>query len=209
MATYNEISQSLANSVRQGSNYGLKEQLKVSFRNRASKRIREDIERNGVQFGYSIRYKEALEVVDKIDDCEVVIDCKILRTVNKVTKPVRIKGDSYFLFIGDANGTSYSFERFSNWNDSEHYRYISKTIKYEYVNDRIYLKNNIKLKYVFIEGFYLSESVLNKCSATDGCYDDDTAIPIPDDMIESIKEEIRKTELLVLFDNKEIFSDDK
>lgn len=210
MASLNQIVTSLANRVNQGSNYELKERLKLSFKNRLANRLRQDAEKNGEATTYRITFDIDVEKVDSFEDCELSSGCYILRSTNKVPRPLRVKRDDPFAFVGSLDNTPFQYEEFYNVQYTKYARYTDKFVKYTYKNEYILLFNNLRYEKIRVSDIFENRELVQICtsSSASNCYTDDHEFPAPADMIESINDEIMKNELITIQRNNEVKIDD-
>lgn len=187
MATLNQIADYIAGSLKQPLNEELKRRIKFSVKAWRADFIKQDIERNGISGIYTQRLVLDLTKVDEIDSCKVEGECKVLRTVNKVPKPIRRTDDVDFNFVGEADG-SVSFTEASR-NEVELFKYLKYTStkrRYRYINGYIYIFNAKRMKYLGLEyAFENPEEAIQVCSSStaDNCYHDDMEFPLPLDML--------------------------
>lgn len=185
MASLNEIAERIAYAKNQPLNTMLRENLKFSIKYWRAMLIRRDIERNGLSDEFLQRIYIPLTKVDKADACNFAIGCdKILRTTNKVPKPIRVKSDVLFKYVGTADGKAFTYIEYEELFYREFNRFTSRTIAYTYINEFLYFFNNNKLKQVMVQSPFSNPSEVN--IACEGCYNDDMTFPIADDMIEAI-----------------------
>lgn len=114
-------------------------------------------------------------------ECICLIDGKkAVRTVNKVPKPLLVKDDTTFTFVGAGNQEeSFSYITPEDVQLAQHRRFSSKKIMYTYMNDYIYIINSPAFK----EGAmrYVPENPLEllefgRCDSSDCIEDDDLII---------------------------------
>lgn len=188
MATLNQISERIAYAKNDPFNIMLLENIKFSVKYWRSMLIRRDIERNGLSDEYLQKIWVDLEKVDKIDPCNPSCGI-ILRTKYRIPKPVRIKSDVLFKFVGglDQNDDLVPFTyvegeelRFTKFN-----RFTSKSVRFCYVNGYLEVYNNTFFKKMLIQTPFSDPSQVNTM-CDEPCYNDDMEFPCPDDMIQQI-----------------------
>ena len=209
MATLNQLATRVANHIGEPFNHELKERIKDSYRFYRAERIRQSIEKNGIDDSLKVSYCADLELVDSGDDCLKVIGCEILRTVNKVVKPVRYKSDEPFTYVGAIDGTiSYLYSDLASIGYMNYLPNIGQAIYYYYENDYIFIKGSNKVDRIRIQSVPANlESLMTLCNGD--CWNDDMEYPIPEDMIESITLEIMKLYASIKQHDIEIPVDDK
>lgn len=190
MATLNQISERIAYALNDPLNTMLKENLKFSIKYWRSMLIRRDIEKNGLSDEYLQRINIDLIKVDKADACDFTIGCDyILRSKYKIPKPVRVKNDVLFKFVGifdlQGNLKPTTYTEFEEFRYTKFNRVTSNSIRYNYTNGYLYFFNNTMLKKATIQSPFSDPSQVNM-SCDSLCYDDDMEFPCPDDMIQQI-----------------------
>ena len=206
MSTLNEIAQGLADSVNQSTNHNLKERLKLSFRNFFAERMRQDIERNGLSVGYSTRLILPLTSADISLACLLTVDCLVLRTTNIIVMPTRLKGRVPFNYVGFIDGKKgFTYVSYRDVEDFSNLRYIGNEIYWDIVNGYLLIFNAKRIENVMVEGYYTATDILDCSVGTETCITDDTEFPAPADMVESVKMQVRKSELLMYETHKEVF----
>jgi len=207
MASLNQYGEEIIESVGLPFDIPLFTRAKDLFKQARAERIRQSIERNGVDEIFVQKYIAKLIKVDNIDDCQVQSGCLIMRTENKIPKPIRYKSDSPFIFVGSptANKEYLHVKGFTS-KFVQHTRFVYKKITYEYIDEYLYLRGNKLIKRVRIDSPYESpELVMPDCNGGI-CYTDDMEFPISADMANSIIKEIISTGILLA--NKIIVSSD-
>ena len=199
MASLNQIAERIAYAKNQPLNTVLRENIKFSVKYWRALLIRRDMAANGLSDEFLQRIDIPLQKVDEADACLFNLGCNdILRTINPVPKPIRVKSDTLFKFVGTPGITTTLNKSFSYVENEEvsfrkYNRFTSKTICYTYVNRYIYIFNNTFLKSVRVQSAFSNPSELNISCI--GCYTDDMEFPIGDDMIGSIVDGILKGEM--------------
>lgn len=191
MATLNQIAERIAYAKNQPLNTILRENIKFSVKYWRAMMIRRDMAINGLSDEFLQRIDIPLQRVDEADTCSFSLGCEnILRTANPVPKPIRVKNDILFKFVGtpknkdETKNKAFSYIEEEEINFRRYNKFTSKTICYTYVNQYIYIFNNMHLKSIRVQSAFSDPSKIN-ISCT-GCYNDDMEFPIGDDMIETI-----------------------
>lgn len=196
MASLNQIAVGLADSVGQGKNHNLIQRLKLAIRGVVEARIRQDIERNGEEVGYSVRTIVPVSLQDATLYCNYNVGCTILASTNTIVKPVRLKGRLPFNYVGTIDGKqNFTYVSFEDIENFKHLRYIGNTIFWDIINDHLAIFNAKRLDSVMLDGYYTSTEILNCLSGTISCFNDDAEFPMPLDMLDSVKLQVRKSEL--------------
>jgi hypothetical protein len=190
MATLNQLADYIAGSLKQPLNEELKRRIKFSIKAWRAILIRQDIERHGLSGIYTQRLVVDLVKVDSVDNCKVQTGCQVLRTQNKVPKPIRRSDDVDFPYVGEADWS----EGFTEGSASDmkflaHLKYTKQKRRYEYVNGYIYVYNAKRMKFLgLVFPFENPEQAITYCSNSTGsdCYNDDMEFPMPLDMLNTI-----------------------
>lgn len=197
MATLNQIAERIAYAQNQPFNEMLKDNLKFSIRYWRATFIRRDIQANGMSDEFLQRIYVDLQKVSKADACNFDLNCTtILRTSVQIPKPIRVKNDVLFKFVGNVDGKPFTYTEFEEVPYTCYNRFTSKVIRYCYVNGYIYVFNNTLLKKLAIQTPFVDPYQAN--ALCEGCYNDDSEFPCPEDMIQQIFQGIVNGELKVV-----------
>lgn len=203
MATLNQIAERIAFAQNQPLNIMLKENLKFSVRYWRAILIRRDIYANGMSDEFLQRIYIPLIKVDKADACNFDLDCvKVLRTAVEIPKPIRVKNDVLFKFVGTADGKPFTYTEYEEVPYTCYNKYTSKSLRYAYINGFIYVFNNTLLKQLAIQTPFVDPYQAN--SLCEGCFTDDSEFPCPEDMIQQIVQGIITGELRVIPVDEEV-----
>lgn len=207
MASLNQIAQEIADSFNKPFDIMFRERIKSVFKHERAKFIRQDIERNFNNKLYVQSYNINLIEVSTLDDC-ITTECFILRSENKIAKPIMIKGDHYFRFVGSTDKRvifTYLDREYLSF--AKHNKYTSGIIYYSYENGYLYVYNNKLVRRIKLEAaFENPEEAVTICDNNiDNCYTDDMEFPCPEHMINDIKNSILKTLIVTNnIDNQEV-----
>ena len=196
MATLNQLGARVANLLKQPFNLELQERIKDAFKNLRATRIRQSIERNGVDDILTQSYIVCVTKVDvTLDDCARKLGCNILRSSNKVAVPIRYKTDEPFTFVGTDDGVTFIYSTLGAVLKMKYLPMIGNAIWYIYENGYIYLYGNTRIKEFRVQAIFSNpEQVINCCDSS--CYSDDMEFPLPEEMIESIIQELLQKEFM-------------
>ena len=196
MASLNQLADKLLNAYDQAFNHELRERLKDSYKFLRATRIRQSIEKSGIDDEFLLSFNVDLIKVTSDDDCFTPdLNCPQLRSQNKIPKPIRYKTDVPFTYVGTRDGIAFYQGHISSARYKEQLPFISEAICYVWKNGYIYLYGRTKLKRLLVEEVIANpEEAGSMCDANTECYNDDMEFPLPDDMIYSITQEIIKTE---------------
>lgn len=197
----NQLVQMLADTVGQPFNVPLQEELKVILNYKRADWFQKVIEAHPEQRKYYLKdISVELERVDRAE-CPVQLDCKVLRTVKKIPVPLRTSL-TLFDYVGDPDkfdGYSYAAPEQVYWL-AKYSTYTASRPRYFYVNGYVYIYNEPELDYVNIRGIWPDQRQLNDFKCNDvPCYTDDDQYDIPDDIINTMIQDVLKNELRVRF----------
>lgn len=197
--TLNKIVERIAYALNEPLNIVLKENLKFSVMYWRSVLIRRDVQANGMSDTFLQRFYIDLVKVDKADSCNFDLDCTtVLRSTNTIPRPVRLKNDSLFKFVGTVDGKAFPQVEYEEVPYTCYNRFTSKTIRFCYINDYLYFFNNNKLKKVALQYVVEDPFSINNTCTTDTCFNADSEYPCPADMIQQIVTGILSGEFKIL-----------
>lgn len=204
MLSLNEISERIAYALNEPLNYILKENIKFSVKYWRALLIRRDVATNGMSNSFLQRFYMDLIKVDKADSCNFNLDCvQVLRTKNTIPTPVRLKNDSLFKFIGTVDGKSFPEVEYEEIPYTCYNKFTSNSIRYAYINNYIYVFNNLKLKKLALQYIVEFPETINNSCTSDSCYNDDMPFPCPADLVQQIINGILSSEFKILNPNDE------
>lgn len=181
--TLNEIAERVAYGLQDPFNVMLKNNIKFSIKNWRALLIRRDIFSNGTSPEYLQKIKVNLIKVNKGDTCNLNLDCtKVLKSENQIPQFIRWKNDVPFKFVGNYNGKSFTYTEYEELPYTCYNRFTSSTIRYCLINHYLYIFNNTKLKYTWIEHIFVDPYQAN--ILCEGCFDDDSFFPFPADLVQ-------------------------
>jgi len=209
MATFNSIADEIAGALDRPFDEMFKQRVKQVMRNELARMIRQSINKNGIDKQLVQRYSVALEEVDRADTL-YESGCTVMRTEDKIYKPVRFNSSEPFTYVG-TNDIPFPYRH-----SVEHKRFApflsltGKSVSYDYRNQYIYLYNGTRLKYLTIETVFEDMSSVAALDSEDAVANirdtcmDDMAIPIAGDLIQAAKERILSGELSITDDRDKI-----
>ena len=206
MPTLNSIADRIANMVGQPYNRELKERAKDMVKDLFANRIRQSVERHGIDDQLKLSFIVPIVELNITDilpyNKNIIGTTTVLGTENKLPVPIRVFNDAPFLFVGSVSG--------------EHYTYISSIAErqfrpslfptgdctsYTTVNSKllIFKSTNIgelvdkrNINEVLITGIWRDpEEILTMYEDIDG---QDVEIPFPADMFTNIVYELVRSE---------------
>ena len=192
--TINQLSRLIIDKLNYYYSDLLNVEVKADIKSWLSKLIRQDVEKNGQSQEYNHSFVVPLGKVDYADNCLVTVGCELLKTEVEIPAPVRIKGDVQFKFVGTVDKRiSFTYTEKEYLTYTEANKYTGNIARYFYENEYIYVKTpTLKEKYLLIEGIFLDMEILSNICGK-GCFDEDYAVNIPDDMLSVIEIEVMKT----------------
>ena len=210
MGTLNQYAARIANMVNQPDNHELKERVKDMIKTMFANRIRQSVEKNGIDNILKLSFIAPVEELkyDEIFPTEyrVANKIKLLGTKYKVPTPIRIHNDAPFTFVGNTLGEPYMYEStitsFKLRQSGRPTRLPTGSLRaYIILNDHIIIaekagskdvEDRRSINEIMITGIFENpEEVLSFFKDNDG---QDIELPLPNDMLESIIQEILKTE---------------
>lgn len=190
MGTLNQYASRIVNLLNQPYNHELKERVKDMIKTEFANRIRQSVEKHGIDDILKLTYTAEIETVsDKTNE---------FKTKNKVATPIRILSDAPFMFVGNDKGIAYRYENSRNaakCRQSGRQTCIptGSNTSYFIENGYIYvipITNNDN-KIIITAIFENPDEVLSLITDCDG---QDIELPFPNDMLENIIYTILKTE---------------
>lgn len=186
MGKISELAQKIADNIDRSWDDMLKERLKSDIVSYRATIIRREHDKTGM-FADTLVHEISLDLI-KVDanECGAPTDCNVLRTKFKVPKPVRVKGNSNFQYVGSLNGTRpFGYIKPEELGYLQYSRYSNEYGRYTYVNGYIYVFHTeakaVKLRYVPSNPFELID--LKDCDGN-SCFKDEE---IDDDLEAMIK----------------------
>lgn len=197
----NNIVQMLADRVGQPFSIPLQRELKLIVNYKRADWIQKIIDKHPEQRKYFLKhFTVELEEVDRAE-CPVNVDCTVLKTIQPIPLPIRT---SYGLFdyVGDPDkldGYTYTTPDQLTWILNYGSKYTKDRPKYFYSNGFIYVYNEDSLEYLGVGGIWPDQQQLNVFKCEDVlCYTDDDQYDIPDDILNTMIQDILKNELKIL-----------
>lgn len=208
----NELVQMLADRVGQPFSVPLQEELKVIFNYKRADWVQKIIDKHPEQRKFYLKdINVELESVERAN-CPVDVGCTVLRSTLKVPEPIRTS-EALFDYVGDPDKfDAYGYATPEQMFWLKYNKYTSDRPRYFYVNGYLFIYNELDLDNVNVRGLWPDQRQLNifKCADVP-CYTDNDQWDIPDDIINTIVQDIIKNELrliapemgVVTVDNKE------
>jgi len=197
----NELASLMADRVGQPFNVPLQEELKVIFNYKRADWIQKILDKHPEQRKFFMKdFSIELEAVSRAE-CPVVVDCTVLKTKEKIPVPVRT---TYGLFdyVGDpdkTDGYTYTTPEQLLWMLNYGSKYTKDRPRYFYVNGYIYIYNEDSLESLNVRGVWSDQRQLGTFKCNDVlCYTDDDQWDVPDDIINTIMQDVIKNELRFL-----------
>lgn len=208
----NNIASSLAARAGQPLNSALIEELKFIFTYKQVNYKQQFLEKHPEQRSFFLQsFVTDLEAIPK-GDCEIpATSCEILRSKCKIPAPLR-SSFSMFDFIGTPDwmhAFAETHPEFLEYN--KHNKFTPKTTKWFYMNERLYVLNNLQLKKIAVRSVFTDPASVNSCcaAATTPCFDENKAYPMAHDLINAIMRDILNVELRNMFPQAGMVSVDK
>ena len=190
MGTLNQYASRIVNLLNQPYNHELKERVKDMIKTEFANRIRQSVEKHGIDDILKLTYTADIETVSGKDN--------EFKTINKVATPIRILSDAPFMFVGTEDGIAYRYENSRNaarCRQSGRQTYIPTGSNTSYFIENGYIHitpiANSDNKITITAIFENPDEVLSLITDCDG---QDIELPFPNDMLENIMYTILKTE---------------
>lgn len=197
----------LADRVGKPFDVPLQEQLKVILNYKRADWTQKIIDKHPEQRKFYYRtIKDSLVRVSR-DECPVELeDCTVLRTEHQIPIPIR-SSELLFDYVGDpdmTDGYVYSQSDQMYWM-LKYSKYTSKRPRWFYTNGYIYVYNEDGLMELGIRGVWADQRQLStfqcaQSASTTPCYTDNDQWEAPDDIINTIIQDVLKNELRQLFE---------
>lgn len=202
MITFNELSSRVANTLGRVNDHALRERAKAAFKDAFATRIRQSISRSGID--PHLLLSVSIPVVE--DSEKSTSEFTVYKTTVSVPTPLRFNNDAPFIYVGVKKPTD-DLVPFSYRNEMEIKASLKKKLgglfryyTYEGSTVRLYIKSTFQIysldisevEYAVLSSVYESPEEVAAFYTKDDV--GDYPIPYPRDMIESILQEILKTE---------------
>lgn len=197
--TIQEIADAIAIELNQRDNHELKETIKHDFRMILSNRMRQSIERNGIDTQYKVSYVDTLSLQNDYPSC-IDLGCKVLKGSRKVPLTIRYASDNTYLFAGTIDGTPIPVGTITEYKARKHFKYSQIQPFIVIINGYPYVYGTTKLGYIRFDDIFESpEQISNICDNT--CVTDNMDLQFPQDMFWEISNEIVKRYGILKTDN--------
>ena len=181
MATLFGLETQVAEAFDRGTDLMFIERIKDLIINERAMLIHREVDKYGINDMYVQPYSPDLILVNASEISGFPSEKQFLRTQNKIPTPIRYQSDSPFVFVGTVDRrVVFRYTKPYIHDYLKYLKYIGLGIAYYYINNYIYIPNNIKLEKINVDAIYNSLDV----SVTDGtgiCYFDDMEFPLSAD----------------------------
>lgn len=184
----NNIVETILENLGRETDFAFRKQIEFSVVTYRAILLKRDLERNVVDTQLFQTICLPLEYGANDVCCSVVTGCKGLKTTSTVPKALRTKTPTPFSYVGTPKYTTISYKPREVWKDLEHLQFTGDRMKYDVVNNYLYIKNALNLKYVLIKAIWEDPRELPKCHSGDlgiDCYADGD-FPISADLAQEI-----------------------
>lgn len=197
--TIQQIADAIAIELNQRDNHELKEVIKHDFRLILSTRMRQTIERNGIDVQYKMSHVDTLTLQDAFPNC-IDLGCKVLKGSKKVPLTIRYLSDNVYLYAGTVDGTPIPVGTLTEYKSRKHLKYSKNQPFIIIVNGYPYVYGTTKLGYIRFDDIFEDISQVNNlCDSS--CVTDDMDLQFPQDMFFEISNEIVKRLATLKSDN--------
>jgi len=192
MATLNEIADSILIDLGKPFDHNLREALKFTIKTYRARLLRQEFDK-AIDLGLDSQHITIkLQLVDKADTCVTNVGCNVLRSVNKVPRPLKLKNDELFEYVGAVDGSnSYIRTRLAELPYALKLKYNGSLKRYDWINEYLYVFNvklnrqrNLRISAIFAD----PSKAKDDCSEV-SCYsDDDMEFPLADHLVQVLIE---------------------
>lgn len=206
MPTLNQLSSRVANMLNQPNNHELKERVKDMIKTVVANRIRQSVERHGIDDILKLSYIAPVEkqsYKDVFDSQENILNKDLFyATINRVPTPIRFQNDSPFVYVGTLDGKGYTYcsspsnsrfllTSYPTGANTNYFLHNGKLI-IKVRRDNVETYNKKDISQILITSIWENpDEVISMFSEHDG---QDIEIPLPMDVIESSLLEILRVE---------------
>lgn len=143
-----------------------------------------------------------VEYVDAAQCCGLNIGCKILRTVDKIPKPIELDYRDLITRVGPVDITKhpYGLITYNRAQFEGHNRYTKNKPYAFYQNGYVFVVNVPYVKYINVQGVFEDPTEVARFTTCTGeqCYNDDMDFPISKWMVEVMGKMIVDTDIKVM-----------
>ena len=197
----NELVSMLSDRVGQPFSVPLQEELKLIINYKRADWLQKIVDAHPEQRKFFLKhFVVALTKVDRAE-CPVNIGCVVLRTTLPIPLPIRTTF-GLFDYVGDPDKTdSYTYTTTEQlyWMLNYGSIYTQHRPRYFYTNGYLYVYNEDDLEELGVGGIWADQRQLSPFKCADvPCYTDDDQYDIPDDIINTMIQDIIRNELRLL-----------
>lgn len=140
MATLRLIADEIGDALARPFDWMFKERIKSIFRHEAATLVRQAINKDGLSDHFKTKFTAGIEVVDDTS-LPCGSDCGVIRTSNKLAKPIRYNSDEPFSWIGTPDGkVVYIYTKLTELPYADLTEpYQAHPIRYHYQNGYVYI----------------------------------------------------------------------
>lgn len=180
----------------------IQEQLKTIFNYKRADWMQKVIDKHPEQRKYFLKYiTDALEDVEEAECPAQSTGCTVRRTSKIIPLPIRSQY-ALFDYVGDTDktdGYTYVTPDQLLWMIKYGSKYTKDRPKWSYLNGRVYLYNDNYIDDLTMGGIWPDQRQLNPFKCDDQpCYKDTDQYDIPDDIINTMMQDVIKNELKLL-----------
>ena len=195
MASLKEITQQIADTVGKPYDNATKKRIQSLLIMGRGKYVKQQIAKYGVDGRYAGQTNVAMEKVKIGETCGNESGCYILRSVNKIPRPIMYRSSEPFINVSSDNGQIIAIKTTrTNQKHVKFTRYIHSIPTYDYRNGYLYVYNNTLYKHMLID--FIPQDIKYSdydanCESGD-CYQEDYEFMLDDDLIVALKIDIYK-----------------
>lgn len=202
--TYDLLNMARGGTISDDDNIGYR-QVQFWIKNTRAMLIRQDIQKGRAISGNIIQKLPCLEVI-LVDasscPCTIPVGCHILRTKNRIPKPIEVDTKDMIIRVSsiEMNSKPYSFISLSRAPWTGNNKYAKRNPKAFYFDGYIWIINSSPIERITVYGIFEDPTELKQyvdCSSTP-CYSDDDPYPISAWMIPMMEKIIMETNFKII-----------
>jgi len=222
MATLKLIADEISDALNRPFDDMLKMRIKSIFRHELATVIHQQLDKYGFNDHFRTSFvAQFVQTYPKNNPFSEEDDTSWYKSLNKIPKPVRYHTDDPFSYVGDPSGelpyiyTKLAELRYTNvlqshqqvWQLPSDQTKVKLPYRYFYDNDNLIVNLNDvdeNVINVLIEGAFVGTP---NSIESDSVWDDTIEFPMPEDLIQTVKERLLKGELSIIDDKDKIKSE--
>jgi len=204
MSSLDYIVESIAQKLNKEQDYAFKENVKFSVSHWRATLINRTAARH--KLDTNLFQTLCIDLVyDNIDlCCENITGCKGVISKEKIPETINFNKNSPLYKVTTLKFKEINYAPTSDWNNLKHLKYNNKPDVYDVVNNKLFLKDNVNLKYVYIQDIFYDPIEAFSCNNNNKNPCDEENYPITSDLITAIIEGVISLDLKILNNNNRL-----